>query len=153
MIWKTSLSDSRLGILLLTLALGLLAWPLMMRFVRGRTLELKEQQFIEAARTVGGNDRAVILRHIVPNLMNIVIVAATLDILGTIIGEAGISLLGAGLKPPASSLGLMISDGTGHLYDNWIELLWPCVLLVVIVVAFSFVGDGVRDAFDPRTKD
>jgi oligopeptide transport system permease protein len=96
-------------ILLLTLALGLLAWPLMMRFVRGRTLELKEQQFVEAARTVGGDDRAIILRHIVPNLMNIVIVAATLDVLGTIIGEAGISLLGAGLKPPASSLGLMIS--------------------------------------------
>lgn len=140
-------------ILLLTLALGLLAWPLMMRFVRGRTLELKEQQFVEAARTTGGSSRAIILRHIVPNLMNIVVVAATLDVLNTIIGEAGISLLGAGLKPPASSLGVMISDGVQHIHDNWVELFWPCLLLVIIVVCFSFVGDGVRDAFDPRTKD
>ncbi len=140
-------------ILLLTLALGILAWPLMMRFVRGRTLELKEQQFVEAARTVGGNDRAIILRHIAPNLMNIVVVAATLDVLNTIVGEAGISLLGAGLKPPASSLGVMISDGVNHIHDNPVELFWPCLLLVIIVVCFSFVGDGVRDAFDPRTKD
>lgn len=140
-------------VLLLTLSLGILAWPLMMRFVRGRTLELKEQQFIEAARTVGGNDRAIILRHIVPNLMNIVVVAATLDVLGTIIGEAGVTLLGAGLKPPATSLGVMISDGVNALHISWTELFWPCVLLVVVVICFSFVGDGVRDAFDPRTKD
>jgi peptide/nickel transport system permease protein len=140
-------------VLMLTMALGLLAWPLMMRFVRGRTLELKEQQFIEAARTVGGNDRTIILRHIVPNLMNIVVVAATLDILNTIIGEAGISLIGAGLKPPAASLGVMISDGVGQIAINWSELFWPCMTLVIIVICFSFVGDGVRDAFDPRTKD
>jgi ABC-type dipeptide/oligopeptide/nickel transport system permease subunit len=140
-------------LLLLTLALGILAWPLMMRFVRGRTLELKEQQFIEAARTAGGTDRAIILRHIVPNLMNIVVVAATLDVLNTIIGEAGISLLGAGLQPPAASLGIMISDGIGRIYQSWTELFWPCLVLVIIVICFSFVGDGVRDAFDPRTKD
>jgi oligopeptide transport system permease protein len=140
-------------LLLLTLALGILAWPLMMRFVRGRTLELKEQQFIEAARTAGGSDRAIILRHIVPNLMNIVVVASTLDILNTIIGEAGISLLGAGLQPPAASLGIMISDGIGRIYTSWTELFWPCMVLVVLVICFSFVGDGVRDAFDPRTKD
>src|SRR5262249_33038693 len=136
-------------------AIGLLAWPLMMRFVRGRTLELKEQQFVEAARTVGGTDRQIILRHIVPNLMNIVVVAATLDILSTIIGEAGISLLGAGLKPPATSLGLLISDGAGRIYHPtaWTQLFWPCMVLVTLVICFSFVGDGVRDAFDPRTKD
>jgi oligopeptide transport system permease protein len=140
-------------LLLLTLALGILAWPLMMRFVRGRTLELKEQQFIEAARSAGGTDRTIILRHIVPNLMNIVVVASTLDILNTIIGEAGISLLGAGLQPPAASLGIMISDGIGRIYTSWTELFWPCMVLVIIVICFSFVGDGVRDAFDPRTKD
>jgi oligopeptide transport system permease protein len=140
-------------VILLTVAIGLLAWPLMMRFVRGRTLELKEQQFIEAARTAGGTNRSIILSHIVPNLMNIVVVAATLDVLNTIIGEAGISLIGAGLKPPATSLGLMISDATDKVATSWTELFWPCLVLVVIVICFSFVGDGVRDAFDPRTKD
>jgi ABC-type dipeptide/oligopeptide/nickel transport system permease subunit len=139
--------------LLLTLAIGLLAWPLMMRYVRGQTLLLKEQPYIEAARTAGTSDRKIILRHVVPNLMNIVVVASTLNILGTIIGEAGISLLGAGLKPPASSLGLMISDATSQIYTSWTELFWPCATLVVLVLALSFVGDGVRDAFDPRTKE
>jgi ABC-type dipeptide/oligopeptide/nickel transport system permease subunit len=139
--------------LLLTLAIGLLAWPLMMRYVRGQTLLLKEQPYIEAARTAGTSNLKLILRHVVPNLVNIVVVASTLNILATIIGEAGISLLGAGLKPPASSLGLMISDATTQIYTSWTELFWPCAVLVALVLSLSFVGDGVRDAFDPRTKE
>lgn len=140
-------------VVLLTLAIGLVAWPLMMRYVRGETLLLKEQQYVEAARTSGTTDLKIIWRHIIPNLMNIVVVASTLDILTTIIGEAGISLLGAGIRPPNTSLGLMISDASQKLYSSWTELFWPCFVLVVLVVCFSFVGDGVRDAFDPRTKD
>lgn len=140
-------------VVLLTLAIGLLAWPLMMRYVRGQTLQLKEQQFVEAARSVGTNDFRLIVRHVIPNLMSTVIVAATLDILVTIISEAGISALGAGLKDPATSLGLMIAAGTNAIYTSWTELFWPCAVLVILIVAFSFVGDGVRDAFDPRTKD
>lgn len=139
---------------LLTMAIGLVAWPLMMRYVRGQTLLLKEQQFVEAARTVGTSDAKIILRHIIPNLMNIVVVASTLNVLGTIIGEAGISILGAGIQPPNASLGLMIADGVTTIYTNyWTELLWPALTLVILVVSLSFVGDGVRDAFDPRTKD
>lgn len=141
--------------LLLTLAIGLIAWPLMMRFVRGQTLNLKGQQFVEAARTVGTSDVRIILRHIIPNLMSIVIVASTLDMLTTIVSEAGISLLGVGIRPPGTSIGLMIANAFTAL-DNPAtasELIFPCLTLVIVVVCFSFVGDGVRDAFDPRTKD
>jgi ABC-type dipeptide/oligopeptide/nickel transport system permease subunit len=140
---------------LLTVAIGLIAWPLMMRFVRGQTLNLKGQQFVEAARTVGTSDIKIILRHIIPNLLSIVIVASTLDMLTTIVSEAGISLLGVGIRPPGTSLGLMISQAFTAL-DNLStasELIFPCLTLVIVVVCFSFVGDGVRDAFDPRTKD
>ncbi len=140
--------------LLLTLAIGLLSWPLMMRYVRGQTLELKERQFVEAARTVGTSTFNILRRHIVPNLLNIIVVASTLNILSTIIGEAGISLLGAGLRPPASSLGLMISDALSTIYTpSWTEEFFPCFVLVTIVIAFSFMGDGVSDAFNPRKKD
>lgn len=139
--------------LMLALALGLLSWPLMMRYVRGQTLELKERQFIEAARTAGTSTFTILTKHIVPNLLSIVVVASTLNILATIVGEAGISLLGAGLKPPAASLGLMISDSVSKIYSSWTELFWPCILLVILVIAFSFVGDGVNDAFNPRKKD
>ncbi|HEU5347869.1 MAG TPA: ABC transporter permease [Ktedonobacterales bacterium] len=141
--------------LLLTLAIGLLSWPLMMRYVRGQTLELKERQFVEAARTTGTSTFNTITKHIVPNLLPIVIVASTLNVLATIIGEAGISLLGAGLQPPATSLGLMISDANSKIFSPtaWTEELWPCLTLVIIVIAFSFMGDGVSDAFNPRKKD
>jgi len=140
-------------IFLLVLAIGLLAWPLMMRFVRGSTLQLKEQQYVEAARVSGTPNRKIIMRHVIPNLMNVVIVASTLSVLGTIIGEAGLSALGVGIRPPGSSLGLMISDGLGDLYILPGEVLWPVLVLIIIVVCLSFIGDGVRDAFDPRTKD
>jgi oligopeptide transport system permease protein len=139
--------------LLLSLGLGLLSWPLMMRYVRGQTLELRERQFIEAARTSGASNFQILTRHIVPNLLSIVIVASTLNILATIIGEAGLTVLGAGLKPPAASLGLMISDSISKIYTSWTELFWPCFVLILLVISFSFVGDGVNDAFNPRKKD
>lgn len=140
-------------VLLLIGSIGFLVWPLMMRYVRGQTLQLKEQQYIEAARTVGTGAAQIITRHIIPNLLSIVVVAATLDVLGTITTEAGISLLGVGLQPPSTSLGLMISDAVNTIYTSWTELLWPTLTLILLVVCFAFVGDGVRDAFDPRTKD
>ncbi|TMC89662.1 MAG: ABC transporter permease, partial [Chloroflexi bacterium] len=97
-------------LLLVSLALAFVAWPLMARYVRGQTLQLKEQQFIEAARTAGTSDTRIILRHIVPNLFSIVVVAATLNMVNTIVAEAGISLLGLGVQTPGSSIGLMISQ-------------------------------------------
>lgn len=139
--------------LLIILAIGVLAWPLMMRQVRGQTLALKEQQFVEAARTVGTSRAGIILRHIVPNLMSVVIIIATLDILGTITTEAAISLLGVGIQPPATSLGLLIEEARSQVYVSATELIFPGVLLIILVVCFAFMGDGVNDAFNPRTKD
>ncbi len=140
-------------LLLVSLALAFTIWPLMARYVRGQTLQLKEQQFIEAARTTGTSGPRVILRHIIPNLFSIVLIASSLNISNTIIGEAGISLLGLGVQAPGSSLGLMIADATELLDTHPWELLVPTAALAAIVLAFSFLGDGLRDAFDPRSKD
>jgi oligopeptide transport system permease protein len=140
-------------LILVSAALGIAVWPFMARLVRGQTLQLREQQFIEAARTVGTSDTKIILSHIVPNLFNVVIVAAVLDMVGTIVAEAVLSLLGLGVQPPGSSLGLMINDATVQVQVNAWEVVWPTLVLTVLVLAFSFMGDGVQDAFNPRTKD
>jgi oligopeptide transport system permease protein len=140
-------------LLVVSIALAFVAWPLMARYVRGQTLQLKEQQFIEAARTAGTSDFRIMLNHIIPNLFSIVIVASTLNIVGTIIGEAGISLLGLGVQPPGSSIGLMISQAQPQVATHPWEILVPTVMLTIFVLAFSFLGDGLRDAFDPRSKD
>ncbi len=140
-------------LILVSLALAFTAWPLMARYVRGQTLQLKEQQFVEAARTSGTSDYKIITRHIIPNLSSIVVVAATLNISGTIIGEAGLSLLGLGVQSPGSSIGLMISDASSSLETHPWEVLLPSLVLTILVLAFSFLGDGLRDAFDPRSKD
>ncbi len=143
--------DARL--ILVSLALAVTAWPLMARYVRGQTLQLKEQQFIEAARTSGTSNLRIIWRHIIPNLFSIVIVVATLDISTTIVGEAGISLLGLGVQPPGSSIGLMIATAAVYIDSYPWEVIIPCVTLALIVIAFSFMGDSLRDAFDPRSKN
>lgn len=140
-------------LLLVSLALAFTAWPLMARYVRGQTLQIKEQQFVEAARTSGTTNTRIILRHIIPNLFSIVVVAATLDISATIVGEAGISLLGLGVQAPGSSIGLMIADASQFVSVHPWEVMVPSVTLALIVLAFSFFGDGLRDAFDPRSKD
>lgn len=140
-------------LVVVSLALAMTTWPLMARFVRGQTLQLKEQQFVEAARTSGATNIKIILRHIIPNLFSIVVVAATLDISGTIIGEAGLSFLGLGVQSPGSSIGLMINDARNQIDTHPWEILLPSIVLTLIVLAFSFLGDGLRDAFDPRAKD
>jgi oligopeptide transport system permease protein len=140
-------------LMLVSIALAFVAWPLMARYVRGQTLQLKEQQFIEAARTAGTSDTRIMLRHIVPNLFSIVVVAATLNMVGTIVAEAGISLLGLGVQTPGSSIGLMISAAEPLVSSHPWEILLPTSVLAIIVLCFSFIGDGLRDAFDPRSKD
>ncbi|GHO85168.1 ABC transporter permease [Dictyobacter formicarum] len=140
-------------LLLVSLALAFTIWPLMARYVRGQTLQLKQQQYVEAAKTLGSSNLQIILRHIVPNLFSIVVIASTLNISNTIIAEAGISFLGLGVQPPGSSIGLMVSEGSQYIRTNpWVAIV-PCTILAIIVLAFSFLGDGVRDAFDPRAKD
>ncbi len=149
--------DERFGstgrLLLVSFTLGLVVWPQMARYVRGQTLQLKEQQFIEAARTVGTSPLKIISRHIIPNIASLIIVAASLDIAGAVINEGVLSLLGLGVQPPGASLGVMINENIGSISLHPWETLLPAVALAILVLAFSFIGDGMRDAFDPRTKD
>jgi ABC-type dipeptide/oligopeptide/nickel transport system permease subunit len=147
------LANGNAPLVIVSLALALVSWPLMARYVRGQTMQLKGQQFIEAARTAGTSNTRIIMRHIIPNLFSIVFITSTLNIAGTIIGEAGLSLLGLGVRPPGSSLGLMIADGTDTLELHPWNVLFPTLILTLIVLAVSFIGDGLRDAFDPRSKD
>jgi len=140
-------------LVIVSLALALVSWPLMARYVRGQTLQLKQQQFIEAAHSSGTSDVRIILHHIIPNIFSIVFITSTLHIAGTIIGESGLSLLGLGVRPPGSSLGLMIADGADLLEIHPWNVLLPTIVLTVIVLSISFIGDGLRDAFDPHTKD
>lgn len=146
-------ANGQARLILVSLALAMVSWPLMARFARGQTLQLKEQQFIEAARTSGTSHLLIIVRHVVPNLLSIILVAATLDISNTIVGEAGLSFLGLGVQPPGTSIGLMIAGATSQLASYPWEILLPVLILTIIVLSFSFLGDGLRDAFDPRTKD
>ena len=140
-------------LVLVSLALAFTAWPLMARYVRGQTLQLKELQFVEAARTSGTSNIRIIWRHIIPNLFSIVVVASTLNIAGTVIGESGLSFLGLGVQPPGSSIGLMINDALNLTDTHPWEVLLPSIVLTLVVLALSFLGDGLRDAFDPRSKD
>jgi ABC-type dipeptide/oligopeptide/nickel transport system permease subunit len=139
-------------LLVVSIALAFTSWPMMARYVRGQTLQIKEAQFIEAARASGTNTPHLIIKHIVPHLLSVVFIVSTLDIAGTIIGEAGISLLGLGVTDPGSSLGLMIADSLDLADSHPWEVLVPTLVLAIIVLAFSFLGDSLRDVFDPRSK-
>lgn len=138
---------------LVAITLGLTIWPQMARYVRGQTLQLKEQQYIEASRTIGTSSWQIITRHVLPNILSLIFVAATLDISGTIINEGVLSLIGLGVQAPGSSLGLMIQESLSRIPYFPMEAILPSITLTIIVLSFSFIGDGLRDAFDPRSKD
>ncbi len=139
-------------LLIVSIGLAFTSWPMMARYVRGQTLQIKEAQFIEASQSSGTNTTRLIIRHILPHLMGIIFIASTLDIAGTITGEAGISLLGLGVSDPGSSLGLMITESLDLTDSHPWEVLVPTLALTCIVLAFSFLGDSLRDAFDPQSK-
>jgi ABC-type dipeptide/oligopeptide/nickel transport system permease subunit len=130
--------------------LGLVAWTTIARIVRAEFLSLREKEFVEAARAVGARDRRIIFKHILPNLAGPIIVAATLTIAGAIIIETALSFLGLGVRPPDVSLGSLIQDGLSAFKTRpW--LFWfPSVAIVTICLCVNFIGDGLRDAFDPK---
>jgi peptide/nickel transport system permease protein len=139
-------------LLLVAGSLALVSWPLMARYVRGQTLSIKERGFIEAARSVGVNDRRIIVAQILPNVANLIIISATLDVATVIVNESVLSLLGLGIQPPVPSIGQMIRQAIDYLEINWGQVLFPSLTLTLIVLAFSFTGDGVRDALDPYNR-
>jgi oligopeptide transport system permease protein len=141
------------SITMLYVGIGLLSWLDMSRIVRGQTLSLKEKEFVEAARAGGAGHFTIIFRHIVPNLMGIVVVYATLLVPQMILTESFISFLGLGVQEPLTSWGALISQGAGTvMYGTLWQLLFPLFFFVITLFSFYFVGDGLRDALDPRDR-
>ncbi|MGE5552723.1 MAG: oligopeptide ABC transporter permease [Betaproteobacteria bacterium] len=132
--------------------IGLTGWMNVARLVRGEFLSLKEKEFTEAARALGIRDGRIIFRHLLPNAMAPVIVAATLNVGGSIIYESALSFLGVGIQPPAASWGNMLTNAQDYLWNAPWLAIWPGFMIFVTVLAFNFVGDGLRDALDPRLK-
>jgi peptide/nickel transport system permease protein len=132
------------------LVLGALGWVVNARVVRGVVLSLREQEFVEAARALGGSDIRIIFRHLLPNVTGPIIVQATLDVAGAILGEAALSFIGLGVQTPDTSLGLLANNWKDNL-DNRAWLFYaPGITIIVIALSINFIGDGLRDALDPR---
>jgi peptide/nickel transport system permease protein len=140
------------SIWLVVVVLGLTGWMGTSRIVRGEVLSLREREFVQAARALGMGDLRIILRHVVPNTMAPVIVSATLGIGLTILTEASLSFLGLGVQPPTPSWGNMVADGRDALTEAWWIATFPGLAIVLTVVAFNLLGDGLRDALDPRLR-
>src|SRR5690606_4563606 len=138
---------------MLFLGIGLISWLDMARIVRGQTLSLKNREFIEAARATGVSTWKIIIRHIVPNLLGVVAVYATLLVPLMILTESFISFLGLGVQEPLTSWGALISEGAGTMnYGTLWQLAFPLFFFVITLFGFFFVGDGLRDALDPKDR-
>ena len=141
------------SLFMLFVGIGLFSWLDMSRIVRGQTLALKHKEFIEAAQAAGVGWFVIVVRHIMPNLMGVVVVYATLLVPGMIMAESFISFLGLGVQEPNTSLGALISAGAGTiLYDQLWQLAIPLTFFLTIVISLFFIGDGLRDALDPKDR-
>ena len=141
------------SILMLFVGIGLISWLDMARIVRGQTLSIKNREFVEAAVAIGVRPRRIIARHIIPNLLGVVIVYATLLVPSMIIYESFISFLGLGVQEPDTSWGALINDGASQMqYGTLWQLLFPLFFFFVTLFSFFFLGDGLRDALDPKDR-
>jgi peptide/nickel transport system permease protein len=139
-------------VIIMIVVFAMFGWPPLMRFVRGLTLQYKEMQFVEAARALGVANLHIVTRHILPNTWGLVLVQATFSVAGYIYTEIVLSILGLGVQIPTPDLGYLADQALGNLEVNWIEAVAPSALLTILIVAFAFLGDGLRDAFDPQTQ-
>jgi len=140
------------GIFNLVLALSLSGWVGYARLVRGQVLAAREREFVEAARALGASDLRIIVRHILPNIIQPVIVQAAIGMAGAILAEATMSFLGLGVPPPTASWGTMLNDGRAHLFDAPHLVLFPALAVMLAVLSFNFIGDALRDYLDPRSR-
>jgi peptide/nickel transport system permease protein len=142
------------GLPQLILLLGLVGWPHIARLVRGQLLSLRELDFVTAARALGVSNFRLIVRHILPNTVGVIVVAATFGVASTILAEAALSFLGMGVQPPTPSWGNMLSDAQSISVLNSLPWLWmpPGLAIFITILAINFLGDGLRDALDPRSK-
>ncbi len=140
------------GIFNLVLALSLGGWVGYARLVRGQVLAAREREFVEAARALGAGDLRIIARHILPNIIQPVIVQAAIGMAGAILAEATMSFLGLGVPPPTASWGAMLNDGRSHLFDAPHLVIFPALAVMLAVLSFNFIGDALRDFLDPRSR-
>jgi peptide/nickel transport system permease protein len=141
-----------LGAAVLGVVIGLFAWTTMARLVRGEFLTLREREFVDAARVSGARDRRIIFKHILPNAVGVIVVNATLLMAGAILLESALSYLGFGVQSPDTSLGKIVSDNQAAFSTRPWLFWWPGIFIIAIALCVNFIGDGLRDAFDPRQK-
>ena len=140
------------GLFNLMIAVGIASTPAYARIMRGAVLSVRSQEFVEAARSVGSSDWLIIVRHIIPNSMAPVIVQSTLGVADAIISAAGLSFIGLGIQPPIPEWGAMLSGARGYIRDYSYMTIFPGLAIMVTIMALNFLGDGLRDALDPKLK-
>jgi peptide/nickel transport system permease protein len=140
------------GLRNLILALAISGWVGYARLVRAQVMAVKEREFVEAARALGATDLRVIVRHILPNILQPLIVQAAVGMAAAVLAEATLSFLGLGVPAPAASWGSMLNDGRSHLFDSPHLVFFPAVAVMLCVLAFNFLGDALRDYLDPRAR-
>ena len=140
------------GLFNLILALSLGGWIGYARLVRAQMLAVKEREFVEAARALGASDLRIVLRHILPNIIQPVIVQSAIGVAGAILAEGTMSFLGLGVAPPTASWGSMLNDGRVHLLDSPHLVLFPAAAVMLAVLSFNFIGDALRDLLDPKSR-
>lgn len=140
------------GLFNLILALSIGGWVGYARLVRAQVLSVREREFVEAARALGASDWRVLTRHILPNIIQPVIVQAAIGMAGAVLAEATMSFLGLGIPPPTASWGSMLNDGRSHLFDAPHLVLFPAAAVMLAVLSFNFIGDALRDYLDPRAR-
>jgi len=140
------------GLSNLILALIIGGWVGYARLVRAQVLAAREREYVEAARALGATDGRILVRHILPNIMQPVIVQAAIGMAGAILAEGTMSFLGLGVPPPVPSWGAMLNDGRSHIFDSPHVILFPAAAVMLAVLAFNFVGDAMRDYLDPRSR-
>ena len=140
------------GIFNLVLALSLGGWVGYARLVRAQVLAAREREFVEAARALGASDLRVVVHHILPNIIQPVVVQAAIGMAGAILAEATMSFLGLGVPPPTASWGAMLNDGRAHLFDAPHLVIFPALAVMLAVLSFNFIGDALRDYLDPRAR-
>jgi oligopeptide transport system permease protein len=133
-------------------AIGLVAWVTVARLVRGQMLSLKERDYVLAARALGASESRIAVQHLLPNTLSPVIVAITFAVPGAIFAEAALSFIGVGLPPPTTSLGRLVNDGRAYVQSNPSVIMFPAAAISLLMLSFTFIGDGLRDALDPRTR-
>src|SRR6202789_459964 len=140
------------GLFNLIVALSISGWVGYARLVRAQVMAVKEREFVEAARALGASDLRVLCRHILPNILQPLIVQAAIGMAGAVLAEATLSFLGLGVPPPAASWGSMLNDARSHLFDSPHLVFFPAIAVMLCVLSFNFIGDALRDSLDPRTR-